>query len=53
MDQLDGAKGTIPSKREMQFLSHREKIERIASDLLAKGPTAPIGLIRIFYHHIR
>jgi len=33
MDQFAGTKGTMPSEREAQFLSLRDGIERIASDL--------------------
>jgi hypothetical protein len=53
MDQLDGAKGTMPSERVAQFVKHRDEIERIASDLLDKEERGPVGLICIFYHHIR
>jgi len=52
MDQLDGAKGTMPSEREAQFVKLRDKIERIASDLFDKDVSGPVGLIRIFHHHI-
>jgi hypothetical protein len=53
MDQLDRAKGTMPSERVAQFVKHRDEIERIASDLLDKDGRDPVGLICIFYHHIR
>jgi len=53
MDQLDGSKRTMPSEREAQFLRVRDKIERIASDLVAKAQTKPVRLIRIFHHHLR
>jgi hypothetical protein len=53
MDQLDGAKGTMPAEREAQFLRLRDEIERIASDLFEKAKPNPVRLIRIFHHHIR
>jgi hypothetical protein len=52
LDQLAGAKGTMPSGREAQFLSLRDGVERIASDLFDKA-TEPVRIIRVFYHHIR
>jgi hypothetical protein len=53
MDQLAGTKGTMPDKREAQFLHLRDTIERIASDLFEEGISSPGGTIRIFYHHVR
>jgi hypothetical protein len=53
MDQLAGAKGTMPPEREAQFLSLREGIERIASDLFDKAVPKPARTIHIFCHHIR
>jgi hypothetical protein len=53
MDQLAGAKGTMPADREAQFLRLRDAIERIASDLFAERKPTPGGMIRIFFHHVR
>jgi hypothetical protein len=53
MDQLAGIKGTMPSEREAQFLSLRDGIERIASDLFDKAVPKPVRMIRVFHHHIR
>jgi hypothetical protein len=53
MDQLAGTKGTMPSEREAQFLSLRDGIERIASDLFDKAVPNPVRMIHIFHHHIR
>jgi hypothetical protein len=53
MDELAGAKGTMPSERVAQFVKLRDEIERIASDLFDKAVPGPIGLICIFHHHIR
>jgi hypothetical protein len=51
MDQLAGIKGTMPSEREVQFLSLRDGIERIASDLFDKAVPKSVR-IHIFHHHI-
>jgi hypothetical protein len=51
MDQLAGIKGTMPSQREAQFVSLREGVERIASDLFDKAVPKPVR-IHIFHHHI-
>jgi len=53
MDQLARAKGTMPSEREAQFMSMREGIECIASDLFDKAVPKPVRTIHIFCHHIR
>jgi hypothetical protein len=53
MDQLARTKGTMPSEREAQFLSLRDGIERIASDLFDKAVPKPVRTIHIFHHHIR
>jgi hypothetical protein len=53
MDQLAGTKGTMPSEREAQFLSLRDGIERIASDLFDKAVPKPVRMIHVFHHHIR
>jgi Protein of unknown function (DUF1488) len=51
MDQLAGIKGTMPSEREAQFVSLRDGVERIASDLFDKAVPKPVR-IHIFHHHI-
>jgi hypothetical protein len=53
MDQLASIKGTMPSEREAQFLSLRDRIEHIASDLFNKAVPKPVRMIHIFHHHIR
>ena len=53
MDELAGARGTLPAEREAQFLDLRETIERIASDSFDHGPTVSGAVIRIFAKHIR
>ena len=52
LDQLAGAKGTMPDEREAQFLQLRDTIEQIASDLFDKGTATPAKTTRIFYHHV-
>ena len=52
MDQLARTKGTMPSEREAQFMSMRDEIERIASDLFDTAGSKPVQ-IHIFHHHIR
>jgi hypothetical protein len=52
MDQLAGTRGTLPAKREAQFLQLRDGIECIASDLFDEVPTSG-GKVRVFYHHVR
>ena len=53
MDELVGARGTMPAERETQFLHLRDRIERIASNLFDEGMATPSGMIRIFRHHLR
>jgi hypothetical protein len=53
MDQLAGAKGTMPSARVAQFLNMRDGIERIASDLFDKPVPSQVWMIHIFRHHVR
>lgn len=48
MDLLAGAKGTLPSERERQFLKLRDKIERAASEIFDKNNLAAV---RIFAKH--
>ena len=53
MDELAGTTGTESSARQAQFLSLRDDIEKIASDLFAKGPPVEGLAIRIFAKHIK
>jgi Protein of unknown function (DUF1488) len=48
MDLLAGVKGTLPSKRERQFLKLRDQIERAASELFDKDNLAAV---RLFAKH--
>src|SRR5258705_5205465 len=47
MDELAGKKGTENTARQRQFLSLRDTIERIASDLFDEAPTIQGYVIRI------
>src|SRR5258705_11836655 len=53
MDELAGLKGTESTARQAQFLSLRDTIERIASDLFDEAPTIQGYVIRIFTKHLR
>jgi Protein of unknown function (DUF1488) len=53
MDELAGARGTLPAEREAQFYRLRDMIESIASDLFDEGTMEAGDLIRVFYHHAR
>ena len=53
MDELAGMKGTENTARQRQFLSLRDTIERIASDLFDGAPTIQGYVIRIFMKHLR
>lgn len=52
MDELAGMQGTESSARQAQFLSLRETIERIASDLYDEAPRFPGYVVRIFMRHL-
>lgn len=52
MDELIGARGTENSARQAQFLTHRDAIEKIASDLYDERPTVKGVVVRIFTRHI-
>jgi hypothetical protein len=52
MDQLAGMQGTESSARQAQFLSLRETIERIASDLYDEAPRVQGYVVRIFTRHL-
>lgn len=53
MDELAGMQGTESSARQAQFLSLRETIERIASDLYDESPRFKGYAVRIFVRHLR
>lgn len=52
MDELAGMQGTESSARQAQFLSLRETIERIASDLYDEAPRVQGHVVRIFMRHL-
>ena len=53
MDELGGTMGTENSARQALFLSLRDDIEGIASDLFARAPPVDGYVIRIFTKHIK
>jgi hypothetical protein len=53
MDELAEAKGTPSIARQAQFVTHRDSIERIASDLYDKALRIKGYVVRIFTKHIR
>ena len=53
MDELGGATGTENSARQAQFVSLRDDIEGIASDLFAHAPRVDGYVIRIFTKHVK
>jgi Protein of unknown function (DUF1488) len=53
MDELAGTAGTENSARQAQFLSLRDDIEKIASELFAQGPLVEGHVVRIFAKHIK
>ena len=53
MDDLAGTKGTLSIARQAQFVTHRDAIERIASDLFDKAPNIKGYVVRIFSKHIQ
>ena len=52
MDEIAGVRGTLGIARQAQFLTLRDTIERIASDLYDAGPIVKGSVIRIFTKHI-
>jgi hypothetical protein len=52
MDELAGMQGTESSARQAQFLSLRETIERIASDIYDDAPRVQGYVVRIFMRHL-
>jgi Protein of unknown function (DUF1488) len=53
MDELAGTRGTSSMARQGQFVSLRDEIEKIASDLFDAGPVVKGRTIRIFTKHIQ
>jgi hypothetical protein len=53
MDELANAKGTPSIARQAQFVSHRDTIEQIASDLYDGAPRFKGYVVRIFTKHVR
>jgi hypothetical protein len=53
MDELAGVRGTQSIARQAQFVTHRDAIERIASDLFDKAPSMKGYVVRIFSKHIQ
>jgi uncharacterized protein DUF1488 len=52
MDELAGTTGTENSARQAQFLSLRDDIEKIASDIFEDVPPVDGYVVRIFAKHI-
>ena len=52
LDNLAGMVGTESFARQAQFLSLRDAIERMASDLFDKQPHLNGSIIRIFTKHV-
>jgi hypothetical protein len=53
LDELGGVKGTESMARQAQFLSLRDAVEGIASELFDKGPCFKGQVVRIFTKHIQ
>jgi len=53
MDELAEAKGTPSIARQAQFVTHRDTIERIASDLYDKSSRIKGHVVRIFTKHVQ
>jgi hypothetical protein len=52
MDELAGVRGTPSIARQAQFVSHRDIIERIASDVFDEFRRVKGAVIRIFTKHV-
>ena len=52
MDELAGVRGTPSIARQAQFLTLRDAIEKIASDVFDAGPIVKGSVVRIFTKHI-
>jgi hypothetical protein len=53
MDELAEAKGTPSIARQAQFVTYRDTIERIASDLYDEAPRLKGYAVRIFTKHVQ
>jgi hypothetical protein len=53
MDELAGTRGTPPDERKAQFMSLRDKIERIASERFDQDGIIKGAVVRIFTKHIQ
>ena len=53
MDELAEVKGTPSIARQAQFVTHRDTIEKIASELFDKVPIMKGYVVRIFSKHIQ
>src|ERR1700756_3576863 len=53
MDELGSTAGTENSARQAQFVSLRDEIEAIVSDLFARSPRVDGYVIRIFTKHVK
>ena len=52
LDALGGVRGTESIARQAQFLSLRDAVEVIASELFDRGPCVKGQIVRIFTKHI-
>jgi Protein of unknown function (DUF1488) len=52
MDELAGTRGTASAERQAQFMSLRDRIERIASEKFDGGGVFKGAVVRIFVKHI-
>jgi hypothetical protein len=52
MDELAGVKGTESLARQAQFVTLRDVVERIASDMFDAAPPVKGYVVRIFTKHI-
>ena len=51
-DALAGVKGTETTARQAQFMTYRDAIEKLASDLFDAGPVVKGSVIRIFTKNV-
>ena len=52
MDELADVKGTESLARQAQFMTFRDAVERIASDMFDAAPAVKGYVVRIFTKHI-
>ena len=53
MDELAGVKGTESLARQAQFMTLRDTVERIASDMFDEAPAVKGYVVRIFTRHLQ